>query len=242
MSARSGCTSRSPGASALPSGLRKIFAEAGQRASRVCARGQRIRDVVFDRNAVARERDGRRDQVREREFAGAVFLVRQRKPRDGAGHADRRAREVARLLRIGIAVGVEEGLGVDRRRRGLAIIDRRCHPAAVGAVDHHEAAAADIAGARIGHRHGEADRDRGIDRIAAALAEYRRRCAPRALSCATTMPCCAVTACAGAMIAMRRGASCATAGDNSVSATKVAKKAEDKRDIDESPGCALDEP
>ncbi len=37
-----------------------------------------------------------------------------------------------------------------------------------GEVDHHEAAAADVAGARIGHRHGEADRDRGIDRVAAA--------------------------------------------------------------------------
>ena len=36
-------------------------------------------------------------------------------------------------------------------------------------MDHHETAAADIAGARIGHRHGETDRDRGIDGIAAAL-------------------------------------------------------------------------
>ena len=40
---------------------------------------------------------------------------------------------------------------------------------AAGEMDHHEAAAADIAGARIGHRHREADRDRGIDRVAAAL-------------------------------------------------------------------------
>ena len=36
-------------------------------------------------------------------------------------------------------------------------------------MDHHEAAAADIAGARIGHRQREADRDRGIHRVAAAL-------------------------------------------------------------------------
>jgi hypothetical protein len=36
-------------------------------------------------------------------------------------------------------------------------------------VDHHEAAAADIAGARIGHGHREPDRDRGIDRVAAAM-------------------------------------------------------------------------
>ena len=40
---------------------------------------------------------------------------------------------------------------------------------ALGRVDHHEAAAADVAGARIGHGHGKAGRDRGIDRIAAAF-------------------------------------------------------------------------
>ena len=40
---------------------------------------------------------------------------------------------------------------------------------AFGEMNHHEAAAADIAGARIGHRHGKAGRDRGIDRIAALL-------------------------------------------------------------------------
>ena len=36
-------------------------------------------------------------------------------------------------------------------------------------MDHHEAAAAEIAGARIGHREREAGRHRGIDRIAAAV-------------------------------------------------------------------------
>ena len=36
-------------------------------------------------------------------------------------------------------------------------------------MDHHETAAADIAGARIGHRHGKAGGDRGIDGVAAAL-------------------------------------------------------------------------
>ena len=45
----------------------------------------------------------------------------------------------------------------------------RAGPPLRGEVDHHEAAAADVAGARIGHRHGEADCDRGIDRVAAAL-------------------------------------------------------------------------
>ena len=36
-------------------------------------------------------------------------------------------------------------------------------------MNHHEAAAADIAGARIGHGHGETGRHRRIDRIAAPL-------------------------------------------------------------------------
>ena len=36
-------------------------------------------------------------------------------------------------------------------------------------VNHHEAAAADIAGSRIGHGHGETGRYRCIDRVAAPL-------------------------------------------------------------------------
>ena len=62
---------------------------------------------------------------------------------------------------------VEKRFGVDRCRRGLAIIDGDI--LAVGAVDHHEAAAADIAGARIGHGQGEGCGDRGVDGIAAPL-------------------------------------------------------------------------
>ena len=49
-----------------------------------------------------------------------------------------------------------------------------------------------IAGARIGHRQREADGDRGIDRVAAAL-ENVGADARGAASCATTMPCWAVT-------------------------------------------------
>ena len=36
-------------------------------------------------------------------------------------------------------------------------------------MDHHEASAAEIAGARVRHRHGEADSDRSVDRVAAPL-------------------------------------------------------------------------
>ena len=49
--------------------------------------------------------------------------MRQREPRHGAGHADRQ-RAVARFLRIGLAIGVEEHVARRRGRRGLAIIDR----------------------------------------------------------------------------------------------------------------------
>ena len=39
-------------------------------------------------------------------------------------------------------------------------------------MDHHEAAAADIAGARISDREREADRHRGVNRIAAAIENF----------------------------------------------------------------------
>ena len=166
MLARSACTSRSPGPNAVPSGLRKISAEDGQRASRDRSLGSEFGRIVGDRDTSARERDRGRDQVGQREPAGAVFLGGQREAGHRAGHADGE-RGVARLLRVGVAFRVEERLGVDRLRRGLAIVDGRI--LAAGAVDHHESAAAEIAGARIGHRHGEADRDRSVDRVAALL-------------------------------------------------------------------------
>ena len=52
------------------------------------------------------------------------------------------------------------------RRRGLAIIDRDVL-VALGRMDHHEAAAADVSRARIGHGHRKTGGDRRIDRIAA---------------------------------------------------------------------------
>ena len=99
-------------------------------------------------------------------MAGAVFLLGQRQTGHGARHPDSE-RRFARLLRIGVALRVEKALGVNRRRRGLAIVDRSV--LAVGEVNHHEAAAADIAGARIARGKGKTDRDCGIHRIAALL-------------------------------------------------------------------------
>ena len=65
------------------------------------------------------------------------------------------------------AGGVEDTCrGVRRARRRLAEIDDACR-LSVGAADQHEPAAADIAAARIDDGQRIADRDRGIDRIAA---------------------------------------------------------------------------
>ena len=127
--------------------------------------GQRVGHVVGDDKTVARQLDGRLEQVRQREVAGAVFLQRQRQARDGAGHADAE-RGIARLGDIGLAVGAEEHVARRRGRRGLAIVDRDVL-AALRRVDDHEAAAADVSGARIGDGQRKAGRDRGIDRIAA---------------------------------------------------------------------------
>jgi len=103
---------------------------------------------------------------RQGEAAGAVFRQRQRESRDRAGDADAE-RGVARFRRIGLAVGPEKYLRRGRGRRGLAVVDRDVL-VTLGRVNHHEAAAADISRARIGHGHRESDRHRGIDRVAAA--------------------------------------------------------------------------
>ena len=65
-------------------------------------------------------------------------------------------------------IGVEK----HRRRRGgwrrLAVVDHDIL-IVLREMDHHEAAAAEVSGAWIGDGKREADRDRGVDRIAAAV-------------------------------------------------------------------------
>ena len=107
---------------------------------------QRIGDVVIDGEALPRERDRRRDQIGEGELARAVFAPGELEAGDGSGHADRQA-GIARLERIGLAVGVEEHVLGRRCGRGLAIVDRD-RLVEIGAMNQHEAAAAEIAGAR----------------------------------------------------------------------------------------------
>ena len=93
--------------------------------------------------------------------------MRERQPRYRAGDADAE-RGLARLARIGLAALVEEHVARGRGRRGFAVVDRD-GLAARRDVDQHEPAAADVAGLRMGHGKSEADRDRGVDRVAALL-------------------------------------------------------------------------
>ncbi len=93
--------------------------------------------------------------------------MRECEPRDRAGHPDSKP-GITRLARVRLAPLVEEDVARGRRRRGLAIVDRGVDTAA-GEVDDHIAAAAEIAGARIGYRQREAGRDRRVDRVAPLL-------------------------------------------------------------------------
>ena len=150
----------------MPSGLRKIFAEDGQRLSRASS----LADISAMSSVTGMP-------SRASFSAGAIRSASVKRPEpysprregetlDRARHADGE-RGIARFLRIGVALRIEKGFVRDRRRRGLAIVDRGI--VAGRLVDQHEAAAAEIAGARIGHRERKADRDRGIHRIAALL-------------------------------------------------------------------------
>ena len=108
--------------------------------------------------------------LRPRETTGTIFLQRQRKARNRAGHAARAPTD-GRRTRAGdeFAVGVEIHVARRTRGRGLAVVDD--HVAAIGEVDEHETAAADIAGERINDAEGEAGGDGGVHGIA-ALAEH----------------------------------------------------------------------
>ena len=72
-------------------------------------------------------------------------------------------------------------------RRRLAVVDRRL--AAIRQADHHEAAAADVARARVRHRQREADGDRGVHGVAALLQDVHAGLATRNASADATIPC-----------------------------------------------------
>ena len=104
--------------------------------------------------------------------------MRQRKPSDSARHADRES-AVARFLRVGVAFVVEKDIARGRGRRALTIVDGDIFIAG-GEMDDHETAAAEIAGLRHCRGKRKSDRDRSVDRVAAARenvdADPRREC------------------------------------------------------------------
>ena len=165
VAARSAWTRRSPSRSGLPSGFRERLGRIRPARHAAVHVRQRVGHVVGDDKAVAGKLDRRLEDFGQRKIAGAEFFQRQRQARHRAGHADAE-RGIARFGIIRLAIGAEEDIARHRGRTGLAIVDRDVL-AALGGMDHHETAAADIAGARIGDRQRKAGCDRGIHRIAA---------------------------------------------------------------------------
>ncbi len=87
-----------------------------------------------------------------------------------SGHGPRHAgaeHGTARFRRVRLAVRAQKHVARRRGRRGLAVVDGDRF-VAFGAMDHHEAAAADVAGARVGDSHRKAGGDSRVHRIAAA--------------------------------------------------------------------------
>ena len=131
----------------------------------ILGRGEQHVDVALvEREAVLGQLDRRRDQFRA--LHGAVLLPGVFHARNGAGHADGEVPLGGQAL-DDVAVLVEVHVGGGALGRRLAEIEEGL--AAVGKLDGHEAAAAEIAGRRIDHGERIADRHRRVDRVAAAL-------------------------------------------------------------------------
>ncbi len=159
-------------------GLRNAAVRAQIDARRRRVAGERLRrqwqgigDVVVDGKPLPREFDRRRDQISEREFARAILAPGEFEAGDGPRYADREP-GIARLEWIGLAVGVKEHVFGRRDRRRFAVVDRD-RSVEIGAIDQHEAAAAEVAGARKRDGESESDRDRRIDRVAAAFQDVQ---------------------------------------------------------------------
>jgi hypothetical protein len=103
-------------------------------------------------------------------MAGAITVARGSRPnpllgrgqsRHGAGHA---GREVPRHAPVGrLAVGIEVHVARGARGRGLAVVERVHLP--VAEPDHHESAAAEVAGLGMHHGEREANGHGRIDRV-----------------------------------------------------------------------------
>ena len=159
-------------------GLRNASIRAQIDPSRRRVAGKRLRrqrqgvgDVVVDCETLPRERDRRRDKVSESEFARAIFAPGELE----AGHGPRNSGREAGIARpewIGLAVGVEEHVFGRRCGRGFAVVDGD-RLVEIGPINQHEAAAAEVAGARHGDGERESDGDRRIDGVAPAFQDVQ---------------------------------------------------------------------
>jgi hypothetical protein len=111
---------------------------------------------------------GQRDRRRHHLTKGqpAVVVERRGQSHHRAGNRDRLVAAQA-FPRDHVPLRVEIHARRGRQRRGFAEIQKFVR--AVGEVDHHEAAAAQIAAARMHHRFGKADGHGGIDGISPVL-------------------------------------------------------------------------
>ena len=123
--ARSRCTSRSPRFECAAVRPQEDRARRGIAPQPRCCRGKRIGEIVLDRDAVARQRDRRRDQFGERELCPSrIAHARSASPATVPG-TPTASPLIARFLRVGVALRVEKHVRRRRRRRGLAIVDAR---------------------------------------------------------------------------------------------------------------------
>jgi hypothetical protein len=119
---------------------------------------------LVDDEPLAGDPDRGPQRLRERERA--VAAQRRRPPAHGAGNADRQAAVARRVERQRRAV-LDEGAGVHRLRRALAVVVG-AHAPPAGVVGDHEAAAADAARERLGDAEHGRRRDGGVGRVVAA--------------------------------------------------------------------------
>ena len=127
--------------------------------------GEGIRQVVIDDEAIDRQRLRGGDEIGEAEFAGAIFCMSEGETRNRAGHANAKAAAL-RLRGLKAPGFIQKHIAGRQHARHFAVIDGDGFVGR-GQMHQHEAAAADIARARQGHRQREACRDRRIHRIAA---------------------------------------------------------------------------
>ncbi len=134
------------------------------------ARVENLHVARLQHIAIARQLDGRGHHLRASH--GAVLLQRRIQTHHRAGHAHAQPG-------LGAASGHHVALRVleqrRRRRQRRALAEIQEEVLAIGQMDGHEAAAADVAAARVHHRQRIAHRDGGIDGVATLLEDAQAR-------------------------------------------------------------------